>query len=205
MQELIKTELKDGINAEMRILLMRYFFGTALKLSHPLLPYITEEMWMHITGGNYGLLMDSPYPSSEDLIEFKNPKLRNVMDKGLKIVSEIRSLRNKSGFDRKSTIVTYVELVPKGQDIPSILPIIEKLSNSKILLEAPSRTNRPNLMTNIVDIGPGQTCRVSTARVSVVVAIKKPASFSDSSMILCLISIVTEVRTKLLLVLCCYC
>jgi valyl-tRNA synthetase len=83
------------------------------------------------------------------------------MARGIKIASEIRSLRTKAGISKKSTAAVHLELLPQDSDFTHIIPAVETITNSQIILEPPLKTSRPNVITYSVDLRDGKSCRLS--------------------------------------------
>ncbi len=103
--ELIKPVLREGDAAarEETRASARWALDTILKLLHPFMPFITEELWQR-TGGE-GLLMLSAWPSGEGLVDEEAARdLQWVIG----AISAIRSTRAEMN-------------VPAGMKIPAVL------------------------------------------------------------------------------------
>jgi len=100
------------------------FFDTLMRLLHPLMPFITEELWQAIKDRNKGeFLCLSKYPTAKktDIAYLKEA------DKVLGLITEIRNIRNQ----KQVPVKNLIELsLPKNIAIYSEFDeIISKLTN----------------------------------------------------------------------------
>ena len=87
------------------------FFDTLLKMLHPFMPFITEELWQHISERNEGdsimkecLKLDKPNENDAKLIaDIENIKL---------VISNVRTIRNQKNIPQKEKL----ELQTIGKD-----------------------------------------------------------------------------------------
>src|SRR2546423_1473510 len=93
---------------------MEYAIKTGIKLSHPLIPFVTEEMWSRLHA-DIGLLVDQDFPTSKDLESFRNPELNEKVMKTIRLVKEIRSFKSRIGIKSSVKSVMFVE--PSASDI----------------------------------------------------------------------------------------
>ena len=114
--ELIKPVLKEGGEAaqEETRAAARWTLDVILKLLHPFMPFITEELWQS-TGGE-GLLMLSPWPSTEGLID---EAAAQDLDWVIGLISAIRSTRAEMN-------------VPAGMQIPAVLAGADETSRRRL-------------------------------------------------------------------------
>jgi valyl-tRNA synthetase len=65
--------------------------GQLLRLLHPFMPFITEELWEHLGGTERGRLITAAWPEyGDDLID---PRAGEEMDWVIQLISEIRGVR----------------------------------------------------------------------------------------------------------------
>ncbi len=62
-----------------------------VKLMHPLMPYITEELWETLTKGRQGLLIQAPWPELPDSLI--DPSAEADIDWVIGLISEVRTVR----------------------------------------------------------------------------------------------------------------
>ncbi|MBQ8021465.1 MAG: valine--tRNA ligase [Bacteroidales bacterium] len=123
--EIIKPAYVDGqpspIDKETYVATLG-FFETLLKMIHPVMPFITEELWHAI----------SDRAEDETIMYAPSPKVQPY-DAGVLVkfemaqeaVNGIRSIRNQKGIAPKEALTLKCK---EGFD-PSFLPVVEKLAN----------------------------------------------------------------------------
>ncbi|MBD65192.1 MAG: valine--tRNA ligase [Halobacteriovoraceae bacterium] len=92
-------ELSKGIlNSEnaglksQRANVLKLCFREIVKLLHPVIPFLTEELWQHLKNTDEELLIIQKYPEHNSKYEFQNDVEK--MDKFIELVTSIRNLRN---------------------------------------------------------------------------------------------------------------
>ena len=107
------------------------FFETLLKLLHPFMPFITEELWQHIYDRQPGesIMRDRlnvAAPSTEDLQTVAD------MEKVKQIISGVRGVRNQKNIPNKDTL----ELQAVGKNnYADFTPVIAKMANLSAISE----------------------------------------------------------------------
>ncbi len=98
------------------------FFEQLLKLIHPVMPFITEELWHAMAERKEGeTIIFQPTPKATDL----NPEIVSAFELVQQAVMGIRAVRQQKGIAPKDSL----DLEIKG-DFPQIfLPVVEKLCN----------------------------------------------------------------------------
>ena len=116
------------------------FFDNLLHLLHPFMPFITEELWQHISERQDGeSLMVSPMAAPAAFDESLLLQFEDIKD----VIRNIREIYNKYGINwRNETNILAIEL---GNAIKLYSPVVEKLTNV-FLKEAPVGS----LLTDIV-------------------------------------------------------
>ena len=123
--EIIKPAYVDGqpspIDKETYVATLG-FFETLLKMIHPVMPFITEELWHAISDrAEDETIMYAPSPKvqpydADVLVKFEMAQ---------EAVNGIRSIRNQKGIAPKEALTLKCK---EGFD-PSFLPVVEKLAN----------------------------------------------------------------------------
>lgn len=91
---------------------------TGLRLLHPMMPFVTEELWQRLPGrGTLGdsepeSIMLAPYP--ECIATFVDEEAERVMAETLKIVKACRSLRASYHIPNKTLTHFYVKIAEDG-------------------------------------------------------------------------------------------
>jgi valyl-tRNA synthetase len=99
------------------------FFETALRLLHPFMPFITEEIFHILRERNIDIII-SPWPTAENTNE--NDLTRGEIAKN--IISNIRDIRSKNNISIKEPLNLYVE-TGNWKNYESFYPLIKKLGN----------------------------------------------------------------------------
>jgi valyl-tRNA synthetase len=156
--ELSKPRLYDGEAADRRELLetLVYTFDTAMRLLHPFMPFITEEIWQNLQQrlAEFGLpqqepptIMRQPWPQlQEDLID---EELERQFDLVRQTVTAIRNIRAEQNIspNRKISAIAR-ELTAESQGLlEKAAPYITRLGG---LEELQFNGDRPHLASTAV-------------------------------------------------------
>ena len=128
------------------------FFDHLLKLLHPFIPFITEELWQALEARKDGeSIMYAQWPELDSIDE----NLINDFENTKEIIAGIRTIRLQKNIANKVAMELYV----KGQYQPTWNAIIEKISNIQSIrqLEHELDVNTANFLVGttefIVPIG----------------------------------------------------
>lgn len=92
-----------GESKEAQVLL--HVFNKFLRLLHPVMPFITEELW-HLFPGCEGSIMNASFPEYDESLNF--PEDEATMEAAFEMARAIRSLRADAGIPPKKTVRVYV-------------------------------------------------------------------------------------------------
>ncbi|KAF0928842.1 hypothetical protein E2562_010700 [Oryza meyeriana var. granulata] len=127
---------------------------TGLRLLHPFMPYITEELWQRLPQPKEACrkdsIMISEYPSVVQ--EWTNDKIENEMEIVLDAVNKLRSLRPHTDIHERCpafVLCRGVEISATIQCYQSQIATLASISSLKILTE--DDPTPPNCATNIVN------------------------------------------------------
>ena len=134
--EIIKPEFGKPIDVTTHAKTI-VFFESLLKVLHPFMPFITEELW-HELGqkSKRDCIIVAPWPKSGKI----NTSILTEAFTAFEIITEIRNTRNSKNISPKDAL----KLVVKGEKsgVQSFWPIIKKLSNlSEVLFSQEKFTN----------------------------------------------------------------
>ncbi len=108
------------------------FFDILLRLLHPFMPFITEELWQHITERRDGesiMLAQLPKGGKVDR------KLLDEMNEAKDIISGVRSVRLSKNVPNKSTL----KLLVVGKWTNPFKTVVEKLANLESIGETATK------------------------------------------------------------------
>jgi valyl-tRNA synthetase len=94
-----------------------WVLGRIAHLLHPIMPFITEEVWQNLAGEEAGLLLASPWPETSS--ETDDPAASAEMEWVVEAISALRALRAEMG-------------VPPAARIPLLLKDVEPLAAERI-------------------------------------------------------------------------
>ena len=90
-----------------------------LRLLHPMMPFVTEELWQRLPGrgtlgeGESGTIMLAPFPECND--DFRNITVEKSMASNMKIIKSCRSLRSSYGIANKQLTKFYLRIHGDGE------------------------------------------------------------------------------------------
>jgi valyl-tRNA synthetase len=93
--ELAKIQIAEGgETAERTRQVLGYVFDSLLRLLHPLVPFVTEELWRALTGKES--IVIAPWPSAEELRD--DPEAEQEIAELRHLVTEVRRFRSDQGL-----------------------------------------------------------------------------------------------------------
>lgn len=121
--EMIKPGFEQPISREIYDATMN-FFDELMVLLHPMMPFITEEVWQNVKERKEGAsIMTASWPSAEG----ENEELISFGEKMQELVSGIRNLRSQQGMSPKDAIDVFISSSDKGYE--TYKGLIAKLAN----------------------------------------------------------------------------
>jgi valyl-tRNA synthetase len=89
-----------GAEADATKRVLGYVLDQLLRLMHPVMPFISEELWCHLTGGETLVTANWPIANSSLRVESANTTISEVQN----LVTEIRRFRNDQGIKTAARI-----------------------------------------------------------------------------------------------------
>jgi valyl-tRNA synthetase len=103
--ELIKdTFAKGGSSAEKSKRVLGHVLDQLLRLMHPNMPFISEELWIKLTGGESLVVATWPDASSEA----EDKEAKSVVEDMKRLITEIRRFRSDQGIKSSSRIQAQI-------------------------------------------------------------------------------------------------
>jgi valyl-tRNA synthetase len=135
--EIIKPENKNKFVSEMVYLNVVKFFENVLKLLHPYMPFISEEIWSLIRKReSKEALIIAPWPKRR----FYDHNILVSFEKAIEIISKIRNIRNQNHIPHRKSLILfsmrkrkkeeeYDSIILKLANLEKIIPILKKPEN----------------------------------------------------------------------------
>jgi valyl-tRNA synthetase len=106
--ELSKEAFASG-NAEASKRVLGHVLDQLFRLMHPVMPFITEELWTTLTGGESLVVAQWPVANAAHL----DKKTENLVGQLQEIITEVRRFRNDQGI--KTSLIIPGRIVAKGE------------------------------------------------------------------------------------------
>jgi valyl-tRNA synthetase len=146
--ELVKSRLWQKDNSPSRQVAQQtlaYVLEGILKLLHPFMPHITEEIWQSLTQTHNQVLALQNYP--EPIPNFIDPELEQDFDLLIGVIRTLRNLRAEAGVKPGVEITTILQtesetesrILHEGATYIRDLAKVENLTVTKTLAEDPGR------------------------------------------------------------------
>jgi valyl-tRNA synthetase len=142
--EMAKPALADPSQAPVTRAVLLEALETALRLLHPIMPYVTEELWQRLpeTGHRGPSIMVAPFPRPDPAKS--DPAAEGAMQPLMRLVTGIRTIRaTYEVAPRKRIDVTVLAPSPKERAfLEGHLPVIRSLAwleRLEVVAEAPER------------------------------------------------------------------
>ncbi|MBG8553596.1 valine--tRNA ligase [Hymenobacter guriensis] len=136
--EMIKPAYQAPIDPE-TLRLTSGFLETLLKLLHPFMPFITEEIWHELKErGPKEYVCVAAWPKAQPVAGA--PELLARMEKALAIVGGVRTIRNQKGLgpNKPLTLAAKTDDTQLLQDYDPIIRKLAALTDISVVTEAPA-------------------------------------------------------------------
>jgi valyl-tRNA synthetase len=84
---------------------LRFVLDRTLRLCHPVLPHVTEELWRF--AGGEGLLMRADFPAAGEVE--RDPEAESAVEAAIEAVRSLRRLRDDAGLSPRAPLALSVE------------------------------------------------------------------------------------------------
>jgi valyl-tRNA synthetase len=132
--ELAKVQLADEQSAAHTQAVLGHVLDVVLRLLHPVIPFITEELWTALTGGESVVIAPWPAPSGTAA----DPVAAGRIDAVQRLVTEIRRFRNDQGLRPRQAVAGRLT----GLDETGLAGL-EQSVRALTTLQAPAETFSP--------------------------------------------------------------
>jgi valyl-tRNA synthetase len=125
--EMVKPEYGKPIDAKSYEMSVA-FFEKVVKLLHPFMPFITEEIWQALKERNDNYLIIEEWPSAKPF----DIDLLDAGEEAFEVVSQIRNLRNAKQISPKTALSLFVKTNDRSR-LETFADVIKKMSNLELI------------------------------------------------------------------------
>ena len=141
--EAAKPRLRDGDPAARAVSL--HVLDVLLRLLHPFMPFVTEELW-HRLPGDRDFLVREAWPEADD--RFAAPDAEARLARVIALVEEIRRARQAAGAPRRGGRLRFEQPVEPAvadliAELAAVEPAAELAAAGVALTELPARLELP--------------------------------------------------------------
>jgi valyl-tRNA synthetase len=116
-----------------------WIFDQALRLLHPVMPFISEELWQHLADRKGLSLMRASFPSAD--AHYINPRIEEEVGFMMKLIDAVRNIRGELNVPPGKQIEIYFYLhgeigeriAVNAEYIKGLLGYIERLCKAKAI------------------------------------------------------------------------
>ncbi len=129
-----------------------HVLDTSLRLLHPFMPFVTEELWHHLpeTGGDRGYVMTAPFPREDS--RWSSPGAEQEIERVMEVISGIRNVRAELGIHPGARL--DVIAIPHSSEVSHILETylaeISNLARVGSVTTAPGDSKRPGGAASLI-------------------------------------------------------
>lgn len=129
--------------------ILLYVLNTLLKLFHPYIPFVTEEIYQNLPGHNETIMLEQ-YPQVDDKLTFKDLKFENIIN----VVKAIRATRSEYNIPDNKKISINILPLEEEKLFAETLEVIAKLAGgSQVqLVKAEPAEKSAKIVTSICNI-----------------------------------------------------
>jgi valyl-tRNA synthetase len=85
---------------------MKDVFGVMMRLLHPFMPFVTEELWHALLGHDRQSIMVSPFPKVRE--DWNEPEAKKEMEMLMEIITSIRNIRGEMRIPPSQKLSVFV-------------------------------------------------------------------------------------------------
>ncbi len=149
--EFVKEDLRKGNASSLSNLL--FTLDTILRLLHPFMPFITEEIWQklpHVSGS----ITVAPFPQPKH--EFIDENIENKIEKLMEMIKAVRKLRAESLFPPSSFVDISVKILNEDENVffenVSYIKNLSRIKELSFVEELPSVADSLKLLSSDFEI-----------------------------------------------------
>lgn len=130
--EISKIYLKDEFRKKETQTVLYYVFSESLKLLHPFIPFITEELWQYLPSNSKKFLIQESYPQARNFVLSEEEKF--LVDLIMELIVSIRNIKAEYRLVSQKRIPIYyknerkiLNLIEQEKEIVKFLAKIDDI------------------------------------------------------------------------------
>lgn len=157
--EMVKSRLynKESIGYSAAIKTLNYVLNNIVKLLHPFMPYITEEIYSNLKKDADALII-AKYPESK--YEFKSAL--KFEEELISVIRQIRNIRATSGITNSKKINIQIESTKYMIELQASIPMIAKMCGAENVCIGETTTKEGTVIhTQNIDVLVDMSCAIN--------------------------------------------
>jgi len=127
--EIGKFYLRDEAKKRETQAVLYHVLETCLRLLHPFMPFVTEEIWQNLETGGESLCV-APYPKTDPAR--RDPEAEAQFAVLEEVITRIRAFKVSCNLDRRAHLNLYLH-IPAGEEaFASLFPLIKFMENCDV-------------------------------------------------------------------------
>ena len=122
--EMTKQQLQGDQDATTTKSILIYVLDQFLRMLHPIMPFVTEEIWQQIAGQD-ATIVTAAYPQVNPA--YQNAQAEEIMERIMEIIRQVRNTRNEMNTPLSKPVDLYIECLDQA--------ISEQLQANRAYLE----------------------------------------------------------------------
>lgn len=140
--ELAKPTLNHATKSNATRLTLKFMLCEILQVLHPIMPFITEELWEKVPHNNAGLLIQHTFPAVHGL---DNPEIEDTITQLQQVILGVRNIRGEMNISPSKLLPVFIanatssqqELIANNQELLQFIAKIESITFLKSTEEQP--------------------------------------------------------------------
>lgn len=156
--EMVKSRLynKESIGYSAAIKTLNYVLNNIVKLLHPFMPYITEEIYSNLKKDADALII-AKYPESK--YEFKSAL--KFEEELISVIRQIRNIRATSGITNSKKINIQIESTKYMIELQASIPMIAKMCGAENVCIGETTKEGTVIHTQNIDVLVDMSCAIN--------------------------------------------
>jgi valyl-tRNA synthetase len=106
--------------------MLLFVLRETLALAHPLIPFVTEEVWSHVRQPDDGLLAGARYPVADESL--LDPEAEAALERAIAATQAVRAWRDEAAI--KPKVIVGVRVAADGYD--EVAPLVARMARLRL-------------------------------------------------------------------------